>query len=42
MPLYELIKARVFAAERIHGDDTTPGPIVEAACWSHSRCSSTG
>jgi transposase len=23
MPLYELIKAHVFAAERIHGDDTT-------------------
>jgi hypothetical protein len=22
-PLYELIKAHVFAAERIHGDDTT-------------------
>ena len=23
MPLYELIKSHVFAAERIHGDDTT-------------------
>jgi transposase len=23
MPLYELIKAHVFAAERVHGDDTT-------------------
>jgi hypothetical protein len=23
MPLHELIKAHVFAAERIHGDDTT-------------------
>jgi hypothetical protein len=23
MQLYELIKAHVFAAERIHGDDTT-------------------
>ena len=23
MPLYELIKAHVFGAERIHGDDTT-------------------
>ena len=23
MPLYELIKAHVFAAQRIHGDDTT-------------------
>ena len=23
LPLYELIKAHVFAAERIHGDDTT-------------------
>src|SRR5215510_13990119 len=23
MPLYELIKTHVFAAERIHGDDTT-------------------
>jgi hypothetical protein len=22
-PLYELIKAHVFAAERVHGDDTT-------------------
>src|SRR3984885_8761200 len=27
MPLYELIKAHVFAAERIHGDDTT-GPVL--------------
>jgi transposase len=27
MPLYELIKARVFAAERIHGDDTTVLPV---------------
>jgi len=33
MPLYELIKAHVFAAERIHGDDTTvpcsPGSSAE-------------
>jgi transposase len=27
MPLYELIKAHVFAAERIHGDDT-PVPVL--------------
>jgi transposase len=41
-PLYELIKAHVFAAERIHGDDTTvpvlaKGKTVIGRCWTYVR-----
>jgi transposase len=32
MPLYELIKAHVFAAERIHGDDTTVPVLAKVKC----------
>ena len=31
MPLYELIKAHVFAAARIHGDDTTVPVLARCA-----------
>jgi hypothetical protein len=42
MPLYELIKARVFAAERIHGDDTTVPVLAKGKCrtgriWTYVR-----
>jgi hypothetical protein len=32
MPLYELIKAHVFAAERIHDDDTTVPLLAKVKC----------
>src|SRR6202167_4038207 len=32
MPLHELIKAHVFAAERIHGDDTTVPVLAKVKC----------
>jgi transposase len=32
MPLYELIKAHVFAAERLHGDDTTVPVLAKVKC----------
>ena len=42
MPLYELIKAHVFAAERIHGDDTTVPVLAKIKCrtgrlWTYVR-----
>jgi transposase len=42
MPLYELIKAHVFAAERIHGDDTTVPVLAKVRCrtgrlWTYVR-----
>src|SRR6202047_4160799 len=42
MPLYELIKAHVFAAERIHGDDTTVPVFAKLKCrtgrlWTYVR-----
>jgi transposase len=42
MPLYELIKAHVFAAERIHGDDTTVPVLAKGKCrtgriWTYVR-----
>lgn len=41
-PLYELIKAHVFAAERIHGDDTTVPVLAKSHCrtgriWTYVR-----
>jgi len=41
-PLYELIKAHVFAAERIHGDDTTVPVLAKGRCrtgriWTYVR-----
>jgi transposase len=32
MLLYEFIKAHVFAAERIHGDDTTVPVLTKVKC----------
>jgi transposase len=32
MPLHELIKAHVFAAERLHGDDTTVPVLAKTKC----------
>jgi transposase len=42
MPLYELIKAHVFAAERLHGDDTTVPVLAKLKCrtgrlWTYVR-----
>ncbi len=42
MPLYELIKAHVFAAERIDGDDTTVPVLAKVKCrtgrlWTYVR-----
>jgi transposase len=42
MPLYELIKAHVIAAERIHGDDTTVPVLARVKCrtgrlWTYVR-----
>jgi len=42
MPLHELIKAHVFAAERIHGDDTTVPVLAKIKCrtgrlWTYVR-----
>ncbi len=42
MPLYELIKAHVFTAERIHGDDTTVPVLARTKCrtgrlWTYVR-----
>jgi transposase len=42
MPVYELIKAHVFAAERIHGDDTTVLVLAKVKCrtgrlWTYVR-----
>jgi len=42
MPLCELIKADVFAAERIHGDDTTVPMLAKVKCrserlWTYVR-----
>ncbi len=42
MILYELIKAHVFAAERIHGDDTTVPVLAKVKCrtgrlWTYVR-----
>jgi transposase len=42
MPLYALIKAHVFAAERIHGDDTTVPVLAKGKCrtgrlWTYVR-----
>ena len=42
MPLYELIKAHVFAAERIRGDDTTVPVHAKVKCrtgrlWTYVR-----
>src|SRR6476660_1069953 len=42
LPLYELIKAHVFAAERIHGDDTTVPVLAKGHCrtgriWTYVR-----
>src|SRR5215831_10601305 len=42
MPLYELIKAHVFAAERVHGDDTTVPVFAKIKCrigrlWTYVR-----
>jgi transposase len=42
MPLYELIKAHVFAAERLHGDDTTVPVLAKGKCrtgriWTYVR-----
>jgi transposase len=41
-PLYELIKAHIFAAERIHGDDTTVPVLAKGRCrtgriWTYVR-----
>jgi transposase len=41
-PLYELIKAHVFAAERLHGDDTTVPVLAKGHCrtgriWTYVR-----
>src|SRR6478609_8577743 len=41
-PLYELIKAHVFAAERLHGDDTTVPVLARGKCrtgriWTYVR-----
>jgi transposase len=41
-PLYELIKAHVFAAERVHGDDTTVPVLAKGHCrtgriWTYVR-----
>src|SRR5829696_6226180 len=42
MPLYALIKAHVFAAQRIHGDDTTVPVLAKGQCrtariWTYVR-----
>jgi transposase len=42
MPLYELIKSHVFAAERVHGDDTTVPVFAKIKCrtgrlWTYVR-----
>ena len=42
MPLHELIKAHVFAAERLHGDDTTVPVLAKGKCgtgriWTYVR-----
>jgi transposase len=42
MPIYQLIKAHVFAAERIHGDDTTVPVLAKMKCrtgrlWTYVR-----
>jgi len=42
MPLYELIKAHVFAAQRLHGDDTTVPVLAKLKCrtgrlWTYVR-----
>jgi transposase len=42
LPLHELIKAHVFAAERIHGDDTTVPVMAKGKCrtgriWTYVR-----
>jgi transposase len=42
MPLHELIEAHVFAAERIHGDDTTVPVLAKGKCrtgriWTYVR-----
>ena len=37
-PLYELIKAQVFAAERIHGDDTTVPVLAKVKTRTGRRC----
>ena len=42
MPLYELVKAHVFVAERIHGDDTTVPVLAKGHCrtgriWTYVR-----
>src|SRR5580700_3689364 len=42
MPLYELIKSHVFAAERVHGDDTTVPVFAKVKCrtgrlWTYVR-----
>ena len=42
LPLYELVKAQVFAAERIHGDDTTVPVLAKVKCrtgrlWTYVR-----
>jgi hypothetical protein len=42
LPLYEMIKAHVFAAERIHGDDTTVPVLAKVKTsigriWTHVR-----
>jgi transposase len=42
MPLYELVKAHVFAAERIHGDDTTVPVLAKVKArtgriWTYVR-----
>lgn len=42
MPLHELIKAHVFAAERLHGDDTTVPVLAKTKCrtgrlWTYVR-----
>jgi transposase len=42
MPLHELIKAHVFAAERLHGDDTTVPVLEKGKCrtgriWTYVR-----
>jgi transposase len=41
-PLYELIKAHVFAADRVHGDDTTVPVLAKGHCrtgriWTYVR-----
>jgi transposase len=42
MPLYELIRAHVFAAERLHGDDTSVPVLAKGKCrtgriWTYVR-----